>query len=131
MLWVAATRAAAQMLWVAATRAAAQMDHQDKEVKRMESHVHSVVRSSPSRRWFLLTLSVLVSFVLLLVILLSFSTVEAEPLAPAANISGTVVQPGGSPITQATWVCLKYLHPEGWPDDVEFVGLSRVEFRSA
>jgi hypothetical protein len=85
----------------------------------MEGHVHTVLRSSPSGRWFLLTLSVLVSFVLLSAILLSFRTVEAEPLAPAANISGTVVQPSGSPITQATWVCLKYLHSEGWPDDVE------------
>jgi hypothetical protein len=86
----------------------------------MEGHIHTVVRSSPSRRWFLLTLSVLVSFILLSAILLSFGTVEAEPLeteplAPAATVSGTVVNVDGSAITDTTSVCLNHFSPD--PDE--------------
>jgi len=82
----------------------------------MERQIQTVARSRLLPRWFLLTASVFVSFILLSAVLLSFSSVAAEPLAPVANISGTVVQPDSSPIAQATWVCLNHLHPEGWPD---------------
>jgi hypothetical protein len=80
-----------------------------------------VARLFPSRPWLSFTLSVLVPFILLTVVLLSLSasSVEAEPLAPAADISGTVVQPSGAPITQAAWVCLVYPHPDGWDDEIE------------
>jgi hypothetical protein len=80
-----------------------------------------VARLFPSHPWLSFTLSVLVPFILLTVVLLSLSasSVEAEPLAPAADISGTVVQPSGAPITQAAWVCLVYPHPDGWDDEIE------------
>jgi hypothetical protein len=74
-------------------------------------------------RWSLLALSALVPFLALSFILLSASMVAAEPSSPAANVSGTVVKPDGSPITTTTWVCLERYHPtEGyqeWEDCVD------------
>jgi hypothetical protein len=78
----------------------------------------TVAQILPSRHWLPLTLSMLVPFILLSAVLLSLSasSVEAESLAPTADVSGTVVQPSGLPITQVTWVCLNHRHPEGWAD---------------
>ena len=89
----------------------------------MERQAQIDARIYPSRRWFLLTLSVLVPLILLSVILLSagsveaepLPSVEAEPLAPASTVSGTVVHPDGSPLTDSTTVCLYHFSPR--PDE--------------
>jgi hypothetical protein len=56
-------------------------------------------------------------------ILLSASMVTAEPSSPAADVSGTVVNPDGSSIITTTVVCLDRYHPmEGyweWGDCVD------------
>ena len=74
-------------------------------------------RPFPSRRWFLLALSVFVPLVLLSLALLSAGTAEAEPLAPTSTVSGTVVNPDGSAISGTTTVCLMHFYPgEDWVD---------------
>ncbi|MDY7076666.1 MAG: hypothetical protein SXV54_07035 [Chloroflexota bacterium] len=83
----------------------------------METQTLTSAQSLSSHRRFLLTLSTLASLVMLSAILLFVGSVEAEPLAPAAEISGTVVNPDGSAITDTAWVCLMHFHPtEGWID---------------
>jgi len=106
----------------------------------MERQTQINAQSLPSCRWFLIVSSVLLPLVMLSVILLSARTAGAEPLAPAitlsgsdeftfdalvtekplapaAAVSGIVVNPDGSAITGTTEVCLYHLHPEeGWID---------------
>jgi hypothetical protein len=69
----------------------------------------------PTQRWPLLIVSILTPFILLSVFLLSANTAGAGPLAPAADISGTVINPDGSAITDTTWVCLYHFSPN--PDE--------------
>ena len=69
----------------------------------------------PSRRWFLLTLSVFLPLALVSLILFSAGTAEAEPLAPTAIVSGMVVKPDGFAITDTAPVCLNHFSPN--PDE--------------
>jgi hypothetical protein len=86
----------------------------------MEKHIRTDMPSFSPYRWFLLALSVLIPLILLSAILPSAGSAKAElliseevePRAPASMISGAVVAPGGSPITDSTTVCLDRYHPE-------------------
>jgi len=99
--------------------------------------LHQIIkRLLPPRRWSLLALSVLAPLILLSVGLAgaeqsaSDTTVfgtAADPdgfsylatramMSPQSIVSGTVVNPDGSTITDTSWVCLVHIHPEGGTD---------------
>ncbi|GEM_PF-2569408 len=71
-----------------------------------------------TRRWALLGLSMVVPFILLAVMLVSANLVQAKqlqpPHQPLAVISGTVVNPDGTTISEDTTVRLYALNKEGY-----------------